>query len=38
MIDAINEMDLAPEEKDWLFLREYDSDSAKREVRRLPWN
>ena len=38
VIDAINEMDLTPEEKDWLFLREYDSDSAKREVRRLPWN
>lgn len=38
VIDAINEMDLAPEEKDWLFLREYDSDSAKREVWRLPWN
>ena len=38
VIDAINEMDLTPKEKDWLFLREYDSDSAKREVRRLPWN
>lgn len=38
VVDAINEMDLTPEEKDWLFLREYDSDSAKREVRRLPWN
>ena len=38
VIDAINDMDLTPEEKDWLFLREYDSDSAKREVRRLPWN
>ena len=38
VIDAINEMDLTPEEKDWLFLWEYDSDSAKREVRRLPWN
>ena len=38
VIDAINEMDLTPEEKDWLFLRKYDSDSAKREVRRLPWN
>ena len=38
VIDAINEMDLTPKEKDWLFLREYDSDSAKREVRRLAWN
>lgn len=38
VIDAINEMDLTPKEKDWLFLWEYDSDSAKREVRRLPWN
>lgn len=38
VIAAIDEQDLSPTEKDWLYLLNYDGKSAQKDLRRAPWN